>query len=65
MLLFFNGMIGTRFILECCGRLSLILLYRSVTRSGARLYRVYLRKVRAQLLEPPLDLLDLDKLHAD
>ena len=41
------------------------LYYRIVTRSGARLYRVYLRKVRAQLLEPPLDLLDLDKLHAD
>lgn len=34
--------------------------------SGGRLYRLYVVKVRQQMLEAPLDLLDLSsKLHSD
>ena len=41
--------------------LILILLF-----SGGRLYRLYLESTRKQMLDPPLDLLDLNfKLHSD
>ena len=34
--------------------------------SGGRLYRIYVVKVRKEMLEAPLDLLDLSsKLHSD